>query len=106
MLDDEMLKTLASLTGLSTLAAASRTMLSEDRRTFTGYIRAIILALFVGSITGLLIQDYNLSAATEGGIVGVAAFIADDILIFIVRVAKMLSDNPRIIIDVLFRKKQ
>ena len=97
--------TLLSLIGISTLAAASRSILSEDRRSLSGFIRGFILAVFVGGIVGALIQDYDFSPATQGGIVGISAFVADDILLLIIAISGHLRKNPKMIVDFVLRRK-
>ncbi|MCA9340741.1 MAG: hypothetical protein KDA17_07540 [Candidatus Saccharibacteria bacterium] len=102
----KLFKSVLAMFGISALAAASRTILSEDRRTFGGFIRGLVLAGFVGIMAGLIIQDYAFSPATQGAIVGVAAFIADDILILVLGVAEKLRDNPGLIIDFIIRRRK
>ena len=100
----KLMRMLCALLGLSALAAASRAILSEDRRSLKGFFRGMILAVFAGSIVGLLIQDMGFSTPTQGGIVSLVAFIADDLLLMIINVTRMLRNNPRIIIDYIFRR--
>lgn len=96
--------TLLGLVGISALAATSRSILSEDRRSLAGFIRGFILAVFTGGIVGALIQDYDFSAATQGGIVGISAFVADDILLLIIALSRTIRNNPKIIMNYLFRR--
>ena len=100
-----LLKTSAALVGISALAAASRSIMSEDRRSFTGFLRGLILAVFVGCIVGLLIQDLKLSPETQGGVVGLAGFVADDLLMVVIAISKKLRDDPSAIIDWIFRRR-
>lgn len=97
--ETSLMNTLLSLFGIGTMATISRSILSEDRRTLAGFFRGLVLALFVGFIVGSLIQDYNFSPSTQGGIVGVCAFVADDLLLIVLSVTTKLRNNPRIIID-------
>lgn len=97
-MNDE-LKLLASMFGISALAAASRSILSEEKRTIGGFLRGLVLAAFVGTIVGLIIQDYNYTPTTQGGIVGICAFVADDLLMVVLAVTGKLRKNPTIIID-------
>lgn len=97
-MDDWLIKwtnTLLGLLGISTLAAASRSILSEDRRSLRGFLRGFILAIFVGGVTGALVHDSGFSAPTQGGIVGISAFVADDILLLVINIAAHLRDNPK-----------
>lgn len=100
----KILRTSAALIGISALAAASRSILSEDRRSFGGFMRGLVLAIFVGSLVGLLIQDFDFSPPTQGGIVGVAAFVADDLLMMIINISRKLRDDPMLIINYIFKR--
>lgn len=95
----KLLNAICSLIGLSTLAALSRSILSEDRRSIRGFLRGLVLALFVGVIVGALIQDYSFSPATQGAIVGICGFIADDLLMIVLAITARLRKHPHIIID-------
>lgn len=98
------IKTLLSLIGISTIAAASRTIMSEDRRTIRAFLRGLLLATFVGGIVGALIHDYTFSDETKGGIVGVCAFVADDILQLLINLSLHLRNHPRDIVKFFLRK--
>lgn len=100
-----LLKTSAALVGISALAAASRSIMSEDRRSFTGFLRGLILAVFVGCVVGLLINDFNLSPETQGGIVGLAGFVADDLLVLVINTTRKLRDDPAALIDFILRRR-
>lgn len=97
-------RTWLALLGISALAAASRAILSEDKRSLAGFLRGLVLAGFAGTLAGLLIQDYGFSPATQGGIVGIAAFVADDLLLMLVNVARTFRQNPQAVIDLLLRR--
>lgn len=105
MSDSEFIKTIASLVGISTLAAASRALLSEDRRSIKGFFRATFLAIFVGGITGGLIQNYSFSPETQGAMVGLCAFVADDILLGIISLVTWLREDPSRIINLILNRK-
>ncbi|MBY0355519.1 MAG: hypothetical protein K2Q12_07290 [Rickettsiales bacterium] len=90
--------------GISGLAAASRTAISPDGRGLRGFCRRYVMAGFAGTVTGLLIQDLALSAPTQGGIIGIAAFVADDLLLVLVAVAARLREDPTAIIDYIFKR--
>lgn len=104
MSENSMWDTLASLGGLSTLAAASRTILSEDRRSITGFLRGLVLAIFVGAVVGFGIQDYHFSPATQGMVVGISAFVADDILLIILSLSRTFRNKPEKILDWILRR--
>lgn len=86
-------KLIFSALGLSGLAAISRTILSEDRRTLLGFGRGLVLAGFAGILALLIMQDFSYSETTQGAIVGVVAFCADDLLMLLVKIGKALSEE-------------
>lgn len=90
-----------SMLGISTLAAASRTMLSEDRRSFAAFARGLVMALFSGIIAGLIVYDYNFSPAIQGAITGVCAFVSDDLLLMILGISGTLRKRPKEFLEVL-----
>lgn len=97
-------KAFLGLLGISTAAAASRTMMSEDKRTLGAFFRGLVLAIFAGGVVGALIQDYGFSPGTQGGIVGICAFVADDLLQLVINISRRLRDNPGILINYFLRR--
>lgn len=94
-------RAIAGLVGISALAAASRSILSEDRRSVTGFVRGLILACFVGGIVGLLIQHQDLSPSLQGAFVGISGFVADDILLFVINFSRKMRDDPTAVVDMM-----
>lgn len=99
------LKTIISLVGISTIAAISRSILSEDRRSLRGFFRATFLALFVGGITEGLLQGYTFSPETNGAIVGLCAFVADDILLAIVGALDWIRQDPGRLLNIILNRR-
>lgn len=81
--------------GWSILAAASRSIISEDRRSMIGFLRGFVMALFVGIIVGFLVQNYSLSISLSNAIVGVTSFCADDILLMILTASAAIRKDPK-----------
>lgn len=104
-MSEEFVKTIASLVGISTIAAASRSILSEDRRSLKGFFRAALLAVFVGGVAGAITTNYGFSPSMQGAVVGLCAFVADDILLGVVNLAIWFRTNPARIIDLIFNRK-
>jgi hypothetical protein len=95
MINDPDLNALTAVGGWSILAAASRSVLSEDRRSITGFLRGLVMATFVGMMVSLIVKDYNLTPGVQGVVVGVASFVADDILLMIITASTAIRNNPR-----------
>lgn len=104
-MSEEFIKTIASLVGISTVAAISRAILTPDRRSFTGFVRAIFLAIFVGAITSGILQSYTFSPGTQGAIVGLCSFVADDILLSIIALSSWFRADPSRIINIILNRK-
>lgn len=83
-----------TLVVVAILAGMSRTIVSEEQRTIGGYVRAIIVAGFVGFVATQLLDDMNFGEGTKGAIVGVSAFIANDILRALLVIGASLADDP------------
>jgi hypothetical protein len=96
-------ETYLSAIGVSTLAAASRSVLSEDRRSWKGFTRGLILAIFGSYIIGQALQDQLASHAISEGsyhaLVGITGFIADDLFMLLLKIMKIITDNPRKVLD-------
>lgn len=84
-----------SFLGIAALAAACRSFLSEDRRSFKGWMRGIVLAVFAAYLTGSALEPYGLDPGTYKVLVGVSGFVADDILTAILKATKAMLNNPR-----------
>lgn len=91
------------LGSISILAAASRTILSEDRRSFIGFMRGLVLAIFVSMVVGWGIENSSISQEWRYVIIAVTAFSADDILMILLSITQKLREDPMIVIDYLMR---
>lgn len=95
---------ITSMGGISVLAAISRSLLSEDRRSFGGFIRDLICAGFVAILVGGFITDYHLAPGMHNLIVGIFAFGAADVLMLLIKAIKMVVANPGAALDWLIEK--
>ena len=66
--------------GISALASTVRMLISADRYTFFGRVRAYTVAFFVAWLCYLFLHPSLIDADWKVGIVGIAALMADDIL--------------------------
>lgn len=92
--DPKSIDALSTMGGIATLGAISRTVLTEDRRSFIGFTRGLACAVFVTFIVSGFIDDYHFSDGTHNMIVGVSAFLADDILLLTINLMKLVMANP------------
>ena len=92
--------------GITALASTVRTILTAERRSFIGFVRANTLAFFVGIVVWLLTSDLQfLHGAMRGGIIAVCAVVAEDILFGIINLATFIRKNPRFLFKLLFKRK-
>lgn len=94
-------QTCISFVGISTLAAACKSILTPEERTLIGFLSGIVLCGFVSVLGGLIIPMYVNSASMQFGIVGILSFCARYILVAILRLANLVIENPRMIVDTL-----
>jgi hypothetical protein len=97
--ESDVINAVTSVGGMSVLGAISRTILSGDRRSIWGFMRALICASFVALIVGSFIRDYDFKPGLNNFIVGISAFLADDILMLLITIARMVSAKPTLLVD-------
>lgn len=96
-------RTSAAAFAISILAGVSRTILSEEKRTFFGYCRGLILAIFVACVASNFLSGYGISEGVKTCFIAVAAFSADDILISVIKLTKMIRNEPARIFDIALK---
>lgn len=89
---------------LALIAVSVRMLFSVDRVTFLGLCRGILVGIFVGSLANMyLVGIPTISDESRGALVGVAAILAEDLIIFLLRLGRRLRDDPDAILRFLFR---
>lgn len=78
---------------ISLMAAVARFAFSQQK-SFLSFLRGVAIAAFVGLTTALGIHDTALSEATKGAIIGVTAFCADEVAMFLIASAGELRKDP------------
>lgn len=87
---------------LALLAIVARALLSTERATWLGISRTVVVGLFVGACTNLYLADANLlTDGARGAVVGVAAVLAEDLLLALLRVGRRFRDEPFVVVDLL-----
>ncbi len=94
-MQDPNLDAIVNVGGWSILAAASRSILSVEKRSLIGFLRGFVMAVFVCELVGLLVVDNGLSPRVETAIVGISGFVADDILLLILAVSSAVRKDPK-----------
>ena len=89
---------------LGLVGGAIRIVVSKEHATPVGFMRGGLLACFVAVLTGSVLDSYNIDGNLKFAAIGVAAFIADDVLVGILRISATIRDNPREVIDLILRR--
>lgn len=98
-------KHVINMTAISTLGATASTFLSADKFTFYGYLRALFLGIFVGTLLAMAMYDSGLPVGWQGAIIGISAVNAEYILMGTMTLAKMFRDNPSVVVNFILRRK-
>lgn len=99
-----------SMGGISILAAISRSLISEDRRTIGSFVRDVTCAGFVALMVGGIVADYhfNIDGVNDQNIrnliIGVFSFCGADILVLLIKITKMAIAHPGALLDWLIDK--
>ena len=81
--------------GVALLAIAARALLSTERATLGSLTRTVVVGLFVGAVTNLWLADAGLlTDGARGAVVGVAAVLAEDLVLALMRIGRRLRDDP------------
>lgn len=92
---------------IAVLAVSVRLILSVNRLTILGFLRAVTVGLFVGSVVNLYLGDIEtMSDGTRGAIVGVAAVLAEDLTVALLAVGKQVRERPALLLELLFRGRK
>ena len=90
---------------IALLAVAVRILFSADRATLAGVIRGVLVGVFVGTVTNLYLLDYpDLGEGTRGALVGMAAVLAEDIIVSLLKLGKKFRENPDSLLDILRKR--
>lgn len=86
--------------GVALLAIAARALLSTEKATILGLTRTVVVGLFVGATVNLGLADtVSLTDGQRGAVVGVAAVVAEDVVLFLMRLARRLRDDPLAVLN-------
>lgn len=102
-MDEKTISAAVDLGGISALAAAARTILSEDERNLTGFLTRFILGIFSGMMVGFGIHQYGYPPTMEAAIVSASALAAKEILLAIISAADFLRNNVTKILPAVVR---
>lgn len=86
------------------LAIGVRLLFSANRLTVIGIARGVVVGLFVGSIVNLYLTDTMIKDGMRGAIVGVSVILAEDLIVAVFAIGKMIRENPNQLLSIIFRR--
>lgn len=98
----DVLKDFASelaLMALAIMGATARFIMVPPRASLLAYLRGITLAVCTVWVVNYFAQAAELKEGTRLGLLGVAAFVADDILYALVKLGTRLREDPKGLIE-------
>ena len=91
---EELFKAPLSLIIVSVLSGVVRTIVSPEKRTLAGYVRGLIMAVFVAFLVSNFLSEYDFGDGMKTFCIAVAAFSADDILFAAIKFTRFVRENP------------
>lgn len=87
---------------IALLAVALRMLFSADRWTLIGMVRGLMVGALIGWLAILYVWDLpDTNIGIKGAMVGLAATLAEDIFVGILKIGKKLRDDPAAVIDMV-----
>lgn len=87
-------------------AVLARYLATAPKPTLWAIARGTIIGVFVGAVTNLYLADIeSISDGTRGALVGLAAILAEDIVIALLAGGRRLRNNPSIVWDWIIRRR-
>lgn len=87
---------------LIVLGATARFMMLPSRQSLGTWVRALVLALFVGYMANLLALEYGLSENLRALTIAASAFLADDLLRGAATLIRTVANNPSLVLEAIF----
>lgn len=98
MKDDEDLRRIVAITAASGLAGllvgAFRGVIQEKYGGWLGFVRGMAASIVVAVMAGLALHDADLSPTRQAAVIGLAAYVADDVLSGIVLLGQLFRNDP------------
>jgi len=89
---------------LALAAALVRVVMTAKRMTPLGFVRGIVVSAFVAMLTGFALQEWQVAPGLKYAVIGMLAFVADDLLIGILRLGSILREDPKAFLQILIRR--
>lgn len=86
------------------MALATRVATSEERVTVARVARLLVAGVFVGSVSALALEGTDYSEPFKGAVIGIAALLSEDLLSFVLSLARAARNNPEKTACAIFSK--
>lgn len=86
------------------MAIAARVAMSDERVTVLRIARLVVAGVFVGSLAAIALEGTDYSEPMKGALIGVAALISEDLLSFVLSLARAARNNPEGIVSAILSK--
>ena len=80
--------------GVGVLVGVVRIVVSHRYDGFWQWLSVLCGTVFVATMAGLVVADSDLSPAWSGAVVGLCPFVADNLILALLTLAKSLGANP------------
>ena len=98
MKNDEELRNLAAITAASGVAGLVvgifRGIVQERHGGGWGFVRGMVASITVAVLVSLMLHDTDLTTSKQAALIGLAAYVADDLLSGIVLLAQLFRTDP------------
>lgn len=95
---------IAMLGFISCLAATVNTILAPDR-TFLSFLGRWVLGLFAGMVVGFVCDAQGIEGGWLYASISISSISAKPLIVGVIRMSQIISDNPKVIVDYVLRRK-
>lgn len=96
--DDKDFRNVITIVGLSGLAGIlvgiARGIIKERHGGWPSFIRGVVASIITAILVALAIHDTEMSVTRQAAIIGVCAYVADDLLIGLLSLARLFATDP------------
>lgn len=104
--DDEELNKLIALASISGiggfLLGVAKIIIHENHGSLQRFFRGAVASIVVAVLTALALADSGMSWSRQAAIVGILAYVADDMLSGLLIIGKLFANNPLAFLKDLF----
>ncbi|MGN6704411.1 MAG: hypothetical protein ACTHKB_15785 [Burkholderiaceae bacterium] len=83
---------MSSIAGVA--VGVMRGIIQEKHGDWSGMVRGVLASILVAVLVGFSIDNLGLSVTLKSAIIGVSAFVADDVLLALLAMGRVLGRDP------------